>query len=146
MLTSRREVHHLLGALLLMVMSLPAFAGDDEQAIRSLDAQWVKAIAEKDATWIGNLYAPDGRLMPPNAPMVQGREAIRDAWANMMNAAGFSLTFTPTEIHVAESGDLGYDVGTYEGANDDHGKYVVVWKKIDGDWKVAADIFNSDGQ
>jgi hypothetical protein len=27
----------------------------------------------------------------------------------------------------------------------DRGKYVVVWRKVRGDWKVAADIFNSDG-
>ena len=26
----------------------------------------------------------------------------------------------------------------------DTGKYVVVWRKIDGKWKAAADIFNSD--
>jgi len=26
----------------------------------------------------------------------------------------------------------------------DQGKYVVVWKKLHGEWKVLADIFNSD--
>jgi hypothetical protein len=26
----------------------------------------------------------------------------------------------------------------------DTGKYVVVWRKVGGEWKAAADIFNSD--
>jgi ketosteroid isomerase-like protein len=64
----------------------------------------------------------------------------------------FALTFEPTRIAVAQAGDVAYDIGTYSLAFDggqgpvrDRGKYVVVWRKVSGDWKVAADIFNSDG-
>jgi ketosteroid isomerase-like protein len=45
---------------------------------------------------------------------------------------------------------MAYEIGTYEMAMDgpagrieDDGKYVVVWRKSDDGWKVAADIFNS---
>ncbi|WP_405030146.1 hypothetical protein [Mycoplana sp. BE70] len=46
---------------------------------------------------------------------------------------------------------MAYEIGTYElGYStdkpvDEKGKYVVVWKKAGDDWKVMADIFNSDG-
>jgi len=63
-----------------------------------------------------------------------------------------NLTFAPTSIVVASGGDMAYDIGTYnlsfdsdKGPVKDAGKYVVVWKKVDGDWKVAAGIFNSNG-
>jgi hypothetical protein len=46
---------------------------------------------------------------------------------------------------------MAYDIGTcqlsYKPAQngiENLGKYVVVWIKEAGDWKVAADIFNSD--
>ena len=62
------------------------------------------------------------------------------------------MTFGPTDITISEAADMAYDIGTWsiaftsdKGPAKDHGKYVVVWKKVGGDWKVAADIFNSDG-
>ena len=57
----------------------------------------------------------------------------------------------PEQIVVASSGDMALDRGTYrmtvapDGTEQtDTGKYVVVWRKIGGEWKAAADIFNSD--
>ena len=124
----------------------------EEQRIRELDRAWVAAIAKKDAAAVGKLYADDGRLMPPNAPMVVGREAVAETWGQLFKLPGFSLTFEPQHIEVSEAGDMAYDVGTYslsltpEGAArvQDQGKYVVVWQKVNGEWKVKADIFNSN--
>jgi ketosteroid isomerase-like protein len=69
----------------------------------------------------------------------------------MMQTPGFDLTFTPEVILVSSSGDMALDRGTYrllvapQGKQlTDTGKYVVVWRKVGGDWKAAADIFNSD--
>jgi ketosteroid isomerase-like protein len=69
----------------------------------------------------------------------------------MMGTPGFDLTFTPEQIVVSASGDMALDRGTYRltvapsgKAQHDTGKYVVVWRKASGDWKAAADIFNSD--
>ena len=51
-------------------------------------------------------------------------------------------------VTVAGSGDLATDRGSYvlniDGAPEDRGKYVVVWKKVGGEWKAFQDIFNSD--
>jgi len=69
-----------------------------------------------------------------------------------MASPGFALKFASTKIEVARSGDLAYEIGTYELTGNDakgrpqtaKGKYVVVWKKQAGSWKAAADIFNAD--
>lgn len=125
----------------------------DEQAIRKLDKEWVAAAQSKDAAKTTAFYAADGSAFPFNAPIATGKEQIQKVWTGLMALPGFSLSFGPTKIEVAKSGDLAYDVGTFELKFNDAsgnptteiGKYVVVWKKqADKQWKVAADIFNTD--
>ena len=73
-------------------------------------------------------------------------------WAHLTALPGFALKFAPTKIEVAKSGDLAYDVGTFElnfndaqgGAVTQVGKYTVVWKKQNKQWKVIIDMFNTD--
>ena len=48
------------------------------------------------------------------------------------------------------AGDTAYDFGYYYGttivegkeAESWKGKYVIVWKRVDGDWKMYLDIWN----
>ena len=115
----------------------------DEQTIRDTAERWVELIRSKDAAAIAQLYTEDGALMPPNMPIATGRPAIEQVWASMVQAPGFDLTFAPEQILVAASGDMALDRGTYR-LGEDTGKYVVVWRKVGGEWKAAADIFNSD--
>jgi uncharacterized protein (TIGR02246 family) len=125
--------------------------GADVQAIRGHVDQWLQLVKAKDAAGIAELYTEDGAVMPPNAPIGKGRAAIQQTWASMMRTPGFGLTFVPEQIIVSSSGDMALDRGTYRlavapdgTAQTDTGKYVVVWRKIGGEWKAAADIFNSD--
>ena len=125
--------------------------GADEQAIRGQVDRWLQLIKAKDAAGIATLYAEDGAVMPPNAPIGKGRAAIQQTWAAMMQTPGFDLAIVPDQIIVSSSGDMALDRGTYKlkvapngTAQTDMGKYVVVWRKIGSEWKVAADIFNSD--
>ena len=125
--------------------------GADEQAIRGHVARWLQLVKAKDAAGIADLYTEDGAVMPPNAPISKGRKAIQQTWESMMQTPGFDLTFVPEQIIVSSSGDMALDRGTYSltiapnGAKQtDTGKYVVVWRKIGGEWKAAADILNSD--
>ena len=123
----------------------------DDEAIRGQVARWLQLVQSKDAAGIAQLYAEDGAVMPPNGPIGKGRRAIQQTWASMMRTPGFSLTFTPEQIVISSSGDMALDRGTYRltiaplgKVQNDTGKYVVVWRKVDNEWKAAADIFNSD--
>jgi uncharacterized protein (TIGR02246 family) len=145
-------------AMLLLVGMGVSFAqkssgSADEQAIRKLDKEWSAAAQSKDAGRMLAYYAEDASAFPFNAPIATGKEQIQKLWAGLMSMPEFSLSFAPTKIEVAKSGDLAYDVGTFELKFNDAngnptteiGKYVVVWKKQpDKQWKVAADIFNTD--
>src|SRR5208282_2993779 len=98
-------------------------------------------------------YSETGSVMPFNAPIATGKTKVQEVWTQLMARPGFSLHFTPTQIEVAKSKDMAYDVGTFELKLNDAqgapmtipGKYVVVWKKQKGgSWKAEADIFNTD--
>ena len=124
----------------------------EEQAIRDLDAQWMRAVQARDTAAIAQLYATDGLYMAPDYQALGGRAGAQKGWGMMFATPGSALTFGPTRVVVAQAGDMAYDIGTYtftrDGRNgpvEDKGKYLVVWKKQDGAWKVAADMFNSDG-
>jgi len=123
----------------------------DEEAIRGQVARWLELVKSKDAQAIAQLYTEDGAVMPPNGPIGKGRAAIQQTWASLMTIPGFDLTFTPEQIVLSSSADMALDRGTYRlavapggKAQTDTGKYVVVWRKVGGEWKAAADIFNSD--
>jgi uncharacterized protein (TIGR02246 family) len=123
----------------------------DVDAIRARVTQWLALVKAKDAAGIAQLYTDDGAVMPPNGPIGKGRAAVQETWASMMQTPGFDLTINPEQIVVSSSGDMALDRGAYRltvasaGAPEiDIGKYVVVWRKMGGEWKAAADIFNSD--
>jgi uncharacterized protein (TIGR02246 family) len=141
--------------LLALIGSSLAFAKDaskDEHAIRDLDAAWSHAAGTKDLDKTVSVYADDASMLPSNAPIANGKEAIRGVWSQLMSLPGFSISFAPTKIVVAKSGDLAYEIGTFQlGLNDAQGKpsavvgkYVVNWQKRAGQWKAVADIFNND--
>jgi len=123
----------------------------EEQAIRKLDADWNAAIAKKDLDAIVNLYAPDGATMWPDAPPSKGTAAIRAAWIELMKTPGISATIVVERLQVAQSGDVAFDEGhvdlevdTPQGRAKETVKYLVGWKKVDGAWKVAYDMYNAN--
>ncbi len=124
----------------------------DESAIRDLDAQWSNAAAANDLERTVSYYADDASLLPPNAPIATGKQAIRAAWASMLGP-DVAVSWQVSKVEVARSGDLAYSIGAYQLTMKDpqgkpvtdRGKLVEVWKKqADGKWKTVADIFNSD--
>lgn len=127
----------------------------DEAAIRAADIAWARTGETKDLDAQMRFYMDDPVpvMMPPNAPLASGKEAIRHALAAHYERPDFSVTWRPARVELARSGDLAYAIGVWESTmNDatgqpraDRGKYVEIWKKqADGAWKVAIDIFNSD--
>ena len=73
----------------------------DEAAIRKLDQQWVQAVAGKDLNRTVSFYAPDARMMPPNAPPSVGSEQIRKTWDRFFKLPGMSLNFDPSVVRVS---------------------------------------------
>ncbi len=154
-MSSRGRMFSLLVAFLVAGLAAGCVAMGDpqavEQAIRDQAKKWVGAVVRGDVATIVGFYAADGVFLRPNAPPAEGPEAIGEAWKGMMGLPNLSLNFRPTRIDVAASGDLATAVGTYDlafssdgGRVRDEGRYVVVFKKMNGEWKVLANIYNSN--
>jgi ketosteroid isomerase-like protein len=97
-------------------------------------------------------YADDASVLPPNAPIATGKQAIRGVWATLLTP-DTTVSWEVTKADAARSGELAYVEGVYQitarnpkgKSQEDKGKLVEVWKKqADGKWKVVTDIFNSD--
>jgi uncharacterized protein (TIGR02246 family) len=98
-------------------------------------------------------YADDASVLPFNAPLVTGKNNIRKFLTQLFSKPGCAVTFAPTKIEVAKSGDVAYEIGIAQiTLNDPQGhrtttpaKYVVAWRKNSNhQWKAVADIFNTD--
>lgn len=120
----------------------------ERRAVMDLDREWSARAGQGDVSWIANLHAQDARTLPPNAEPVVGREAIRSFWRDLSSTEGLSLSWQPDGARVSDGADMAYSWGSYtmrlpDGA-EDRGKYLAVWVREAGDWKVAADMFNSN--
>ncbi|HEX2092699.1 MAG TPA: nuclear transport factor 2 family protein [Longimicrobiaceae bacterium] len=123
----------------------------EEEAVRAADRRWAEAAERRSVEGILSSLAPDAVVMFPNRPTLSDSVAIRKAMQEDFALPGFSVTWTPARIQVARARDLAVTIGTYrlglnglQGRVEDRGKYMTLWKKVGGEWKVAADILNSD--
>lgn len=120
-------------------------------AVTSVADRYAKAVLAADAKAVAALYTADAVEMPPNQPTVKGRSAIQQYYEKLFGA-GKTARFTLTHLETQAAGDTAYDVGTYQqsimpagaAGMDDTGKYVVILKRVDGEWRVAYAIYNSD--
>src|SRR5438067_10845255 len=119
--------------------------------VETLGREFSKAATNQDVEELVGFYAKDARILPPNAPMVQGPEGFRSMFKEYI-AAGMKTLDLET-VDVVESGDLAVEVGQYimtidapgVGLIEDRGKYVGVFRRqANGELKLIIDTFNSD--
>ena len=118
----------------------------DENTIRDLDVAWGEAACRHDLDAVMSFYAQDGSLAWTQSPPAHGHKAIRADWEEMMKIPGLALEFVPERIVVSDSGDLASDFGVVKlsmtGAPTVDAKYLVVWRKEGGKWKVLYDSYS----
>ena len=117
-------------------------------AIMDLERTWSANLADGDLEGIMSIHASDAIQFPAGAPAVFGAEALRAAWEGMINTEGLQVSWEPTEAIVSPSGDMAYDYGSATMITPDGVatpmKYLVIWVRENGEWKVAADMFNAN--
>jgi ketosteroid isomerase-like protein len=120
----------------------------EERAIRAADAQWLKASQAKDAAGEAAVIASDAMVYRANENPIAGPAAFQ-AYAEKTYKENPKMSggWTTDKITVAASGDMAVQTGTYnleglgpKGDVKDAGKFVTVWKKVGGAWKVAYDV------
>ncbi|MCA1736935.1 MAG: DUF4440 domain-containing protein [Actinobacteria bacterium] len=117
------------------------------EALRRADQEALRAFKADDAEGFDALYAEDAVLVNPGQEPLEGRAAIDSLHRSEMAIAG-EADWEPIRIDVSESGDLGYVYGRWSftgpaGAGDDHGYYVNVYQKTNGQWKTVVEVNGS---
>ena len=120
-----------------------------KKEIAASNAIYFQAFAKGDSSIFIDRYAKDCWIMPPNAPALCGVDAPLAFFKTAYNQ--FSLR-NGKFITIDVFGD-GVEFVTEEGfwqsfdANNklfDDGKFLVLWKKTPGGWKMFRDSFSSD--
>src|SRR5215467_10398695 len=134
--------------------SIPGFGqAKSPDAVRTADQELLKVFAAKDLDKTVAFFDEKGAMLPSNAPIADGKEAISKLLTSYFALPDLKVSWHVDRASVARSGDLGYTSGAYETTFydpagktvSDKGKYVTVWKKQeDGSWKVLLDIANTD--
>jgi ketosteroid isomerase-like protein len=121
-------------------------AHEDIQATNRVFEEEV--IGRRDFGALERVYTRNARLLPPGAPTVTGRDAVADFWRGAVAAMNVqSLRLHTLSLDVF--GDQAQEVGRAELAVEGGGapmalKYVVLWKREDGGWRMDVDIWNAD--
>jgi uncharacterized protein (TIGR02246 family) len=129
----------------LLLSASPALA-QARDTIQKLNAEWVTAFNKGDAAHLAEMYAPDAYVLPAGAEMAKGRKAIETVWRNL------TKQLTDAKLTTVDVQSLGpgaaREIGTFSFKTKAQppepviGKYLVVWRKMGGNWQLAADIWN----
>ena len=118
---------------------------DIKSEIQAENDKFREAFKSGNAAGVAAQYTEDGILYPPNSETMQGQAAITAYWQGAMDAGLSDAELTT--VSALAYGDVAVEVGTvnvYVGDQVvDKAKFMVRWKKVDGQWKMYEDIWNS---
>ncbi len=116
------------------------------QDIDNVNQRLSQAVQDGDAAAAAALYTEDGKFLAPNADFFSGRDAIQGFFQGAIDGGIKGLNLTTLELEI--QGDSAHEVGTYElvadgGVVADSGKFIVIWKRVDGSWRLHRDMINT---
>ncbi len=116
------------------------------EEISAANMVFMETFKEGDTAVLASLYTEDGKVLPPNAGFIEGKEALQAFWQAVIDMGVKEAVLEIIEVE--GHGDTAIEVSKFEmkDANGnvlDHGKYIVIWKRVEGNWKLHSDIFNS---
>ena len=119
---------------------------DSTDAIRAANDRFMDAYNSGDTEGLASLYTREGQILPPGSDVVTGKVAIQGFWQALLEMGIKSAKLETLELN--EYTDTAVEVGKYtlSGEDDqvlDQGKYIVIWRQEDGQWKLHRDIFNT---
>jgi len=131
------------------VIGLVVPAAAQKAQIEAVNAKWIDLFNKGDFAGVGELYTADAVAFPPGAAIVRGKGNIGAMWKGMAEQAG-NPRLTTVEVKrlgPATAREIGTFSLTAKGASPKEisGKYLVIWERVRGQWKLAADIWN-DGK
>lgn len=126
----------------------PAFSLDSAKAaIAASNDAFMAAFTKGDSTGVAACYATDGKIMPAGMPAIEGQAGISGFVAASVHMGLKDFKLSTSNVWGGE--ELVGEEGTYtltaaDGTAVDNGKYIVLWKKENGAWKMFRDVWTSN--
>ncbi|MCP5144782.1 MAG: nuclear transport factor 2 family protein [Gammaproteobacteria bacterium] len=125
---------------------------EDMAAITAFNTAYLKAINEEDIAALSALTTDEHMMIAPNGKPIVGKAANDELNGRAFRQFEFDEHWYPEETVV--DGNLAYQRGTYlvvakprDGGAERRltGTFMRIYKKLDGQWRMVRDMFNSDG-
>lgn len=125
-----------------------------EAELLAADRQFASDIAaaspgDRAAVWAS--WFEDEGVQVITGQIIQGQTSITALMAPAFTTPGFMLAWDPDLARSAVDGTLGLTSGRFESRSlaegqdvINHGRYVTVWKKVEGQWRVTLDTGTPD--
>jgi ketosteroid isomerase-like protein len=136
----------LIFSMLLLLGCVPQ-PRDVTDQIQEANKPFMEAFNRGDVAAVAAHYTAKARVRPPNSDVIEGQNDIQNFWQGVLDM-GIKKVELKT-IKATAFGKTANEEGKYTlfAENDiqvDHGKFIVIWQKVAGNWKLDYDIWNSN--
>ncbi|WP_158527233.1 YybH family protein [Pelagibaculum spongiae] len=139
----QKKLFFAIGGFALITACASNQSKDLYQAIDKGNKATASAILNGNADLIADTYTDDGYVLSPDTPTIQGKSDVKQFWTDVINSGIEDVKIETGEVY--SSGDLAYAVGTLavtpKNGKEGFSRYVLVFKKVAGDWKLHIDIW-----
>jgi ketosteroid isomerase-like protein len=118
----------------------------EEQAIRAADRAWLKAAQARDAAGEVAVLAPGALVIRENEPAMDAAAFQAYLVKDYADNPKATVDWNTDSIRVADAGEWAVQTGQYTvgalgltGDGSDSGRFVTIWTKTGGAWKVTQD-------
>lgn len=127
-------------------VSKPFDMANAKTEIEDANRVFMELVAKGDSAGLAGLYATEAKVMFPEAPAVVGKANIQSLFSGMLSSGITKVDLKTNDVFGA--GDFLVEDGEVQIYAKDQvvgsEKYLVLWKKEDGKWKLFRDIMNSN--
>jgi len=154
-----KQFKHRLILILILSTSLFMYNGcSSEPDVQKLESEihdllrvTVEMFNNKDLDGLVNRFTEDGSLKITDNPVVTGHEALKENYKNNLHLENFKIKLDPKKIDISKTGDMAYVLSDYAvsfdipvGKFQDEGKSLIVLKRVNDKWKIAAENLSSN--
>jgi len=117
-------------------------------AIVKADSTWLRNVMAKNVDSLMTLYTPEAVSYGFGTAPASGSEQLRALYTEFVKSTVTNPKLLSNTVKFSDDGTMAFDHGTYSmtvapaGGKPEHqtGAYLNVWKKVDGQWKMLAEI------
>ena len=113
---------------------------------------FIDALRRGDAAAASAAYTEDARLLAPSSEILNGRASVARFWQAGIDAGVEGIALESGGVEVEPGGDVATEIGRYVLSLRpdrgpvvlDRGTYLLVYRRVEGAWRRAAETFHPD--